>query len=108
MTSFSILLFLFKNLRTGSLCKVGFTTSNCLNSRVFLNLFSSVLRGVYNLRMDYGGIYFEKNDGYRGLLLCFNKSDCIFMWTGGYFFSEGGLQPKVTAIFNDELESKGY
>ena len=104
MTPFSILLFLFENLRTGSLCKVGFTTSNCLNSRVFLNLFLSVLRGVYNSKVDYGGIVLEKNGGYRGLLLRFYKSGCISLRTGDCFFSEGGLQPKVTTISNDELE----
>ena len=101
MTPFSILLFLFVNLRKGSLCIVGFTMSKCLNCRVSLNLFSSVLRGVHNLKVDYGEIFFEKNGGYRGLLLCFSGQVTSFCRRGTVPSVKGGFRPKVTAAFND-------
>ena len=58
--------------------------------------------------MDYGGIFFEKNGGYRVYLLRFLSQ--VTSLCGHMIVSlvKGGFRPKVTYIFNDELNFAGY
>ena len=103
MILFSILLFLFRNLRTGSLCKVGFTTFNCLNSRVFLNLFLFCLDGGALQESIMVKLILEK--WWSSLVsTMFSRTELLLYRQGIISLVKGSFQPIVTAIFNDQTE----